>query len=295
MGFLMRRFIARLALAASLLAATAAAADSGVWVMQGAANRVYIAGSIHLLRPENSALPLALERAYTDAERLVFELDLDDLDEMQIAGEMMQAGTRTDGKSLSQTLPRPLAERLTRTAGELGLSVAMLDTMEPWLASLMVTSVSLLKAGFSSEAGIDQQLATRAKSDHKPITGLETAAEQFAVFDHLSAENQIYLLDLTLDESAQVPTELAAIEQAWRQGDQARLAHELQDEMESFPDLESALLIERNRKWLPAIRALLRGNDDVLVVVGAAHLLGDKGLIALLRADGQKLRTVAAP
>ncbi len=295
MGFLTRRSIARLALAASLLAATAAAADSGVWVMQGAANRVYIAGSIHLLRPENSALPLALERAYADAERLVFELDLDDLDEVQIAGEMMQAGTRTDGKSLSQTLPRPLAERLTRTAGELGLPVAMLDTMEPWLASLMVTSVSLLKAGFSSEAGIDQQLATRAKSDHKPITGLETAAEQFAVFDHLSAENQIHLLDLTLDEAAQVPTELAAIEQAWRQGDQARLAHELQDEMASFPDLESALLIERNRKWLPAIRALLRGNDDVLVVVGAAHLLGDKGLIALLRADGQKLRTVAAP
>jgi uncharacterized protein YbaP (TraB family) len=294
MGVLMRRSLARLLLATGLLAATAAAADSGVWVIQGAANRVYIAGSIHLLRPEDSALPPALERAYADAERLVFELDLDDLDQAQVASEMMQAGTRTDGKSLTQTLPGPLAKRLAHAASELGLPVALLDTMEPWLASLMLTSVSLLKAGFSPEAGIDQQLATRAKSDHKPITGLETAAEQFAVFDHLSAENQVHLLDLTLDEATRVPTELAAIEQAWRQGDQARLAHELQDEMASFPELESALLIERNRKWLPAIRALLRGNDDVLVVVGAAHLLGDKGIIALLRADGQKLRSVAA-
>ena len=295
MGFLMRRSSARLTLAASLLAATPAMADSGVWVMQGAANHVYIAGSIHLLRPEDSALPLALERAYADAERLVFELDLDDLDQMQIAGEMMQVGTRTDGKLLSQTLPRPLAQRLVHTAGELGLPIVLLDTMEPWLASLMVTSASLLQAGFSSEAGIDQQLATRARSDRKPITGLETAAQQFAVFDHLSVENQIHLLDLTLDEAAHLPTELLAIEQAWRQGDQARLTHELQDEMAGFPDLESALLIERNRRWLPAIRALLRGNDDVLVVVGAAHLLGDKGIIALLRADGQKLRTVTAP
>ncbi len=295
MGLMMRNSMARLALAASLLAATPATADSGVWMMQGAANRVYIAGSIHLLRPENSALPLALERAYADAERLVFELDLDDLDQMQVAGDMMRAGTRTDGKSLSQTLPRALANRLARTAGELGLPAVLLDTMEPWLASLMVTSVSLQKAGFSSAAGIDQQLATRAKADRKPITGLETAAEQFAVFDHLTTANQIHLLDLTLDEAAQIPTGLAVIEQAWRQGDQARLAHELQDEMASFPALESALLIERNRKWLPAIRALLQGNDDVLVVVGAAHLLGDKGVIALLRADGQKLRTVAAP
>ncbi len=295
MAVMMRRSLTRLLLATGLLAATVAAADSGVWVMQGAANRVYIAGSIHLLRPENSALPPALERAYADAERLVFELDLDDLEQMQVAAEMMRVGTRTDGKSLSQTLPRPLAERLTRTAGELGLPVVLLDTMEPWLASLMLTSVSLLKAGFSSEAGIDQQLATRAKADRKPITGLETAAEQFAVFDHLTAENQIHLLALTLDEAAQLPTELLAIEQAWRLGDQARLAHELRDEMASFPALESALLIERNRKWLPVIRALLKGNDDVLVVVGAAHLLGDQGVIALLRADGQKLRTVAAP
>lgn len=295
MGFLKPRAVARLALAAGLLATAAASADSGVWMMQGAANRVYIAGSIHLLRPENSALPVALERAYADAERLVLELDLDDLDQSQLAGEMLRVGTRNDGKSLSQTLPAQLAERLARTAGELGLPVALLDTMEPWLASLMITSVSLLKAGFSAEAGIDQQLATRAKSDRKPVTGLETAAEQFALFDQLSTDNQVHLLDLTLEDAAQADTELVAIEQAWRQGDQARLAHELRDEMASFPALESALLVERNRKWLPAIRALLRGNDDVLVVVGAAHLLGDKGLISLLRADGQKLRSVVAP
>lgn len=295
MGFLKPRAVARLALAAGLLATAAASADSGVWMMQGAANRVYIAGSIHLLRPENSALPVALERAYADAERLVLELDLDDLDQSQLAGEMLRVGTRNDGKSLSQTLPAPLAERLARTAGELGLPVALLDTMEPWLASLMITSVSLLKAGFSAEAGIDQQLATRAKSDRKSVTGLETAAEQFALFDQLSTDNQVHLLDLTLEDAAQADTELVAIEQAWRQGDQARLAHELRDEMASFPALESALLVERNRKWLPAIRALLRGNDDVLVVVGAAHLLGDKGLISLLRADGQKLRSVVAP
>jgi uncharacterized protein len=64
--------------------------------------------------------------------------------------------------------------------------------------------------------------------------------------------------------------------------------------MAGFPELETALLTTRNRRWLPAIQALLTGKDDVLVVVGAAHLLGDKGVIALLRASGRTLSPVTA-
>ncbi len=218
----------------------------------------------------------------------MLELDLDDLDQMQVAGEMMRAGMRTDGKTLSASLSAAQAARLTRKSEELGLPIALLDGFEPWLASLMLTSVSLIKQGYSAESGVDQQLASRARADRKSVTGLETPAQQFAAFDRLNASAQLHLLTMTLDELDKGGAELSAIEQAWRSGNTEKMARALGDEMADFPELEAALLTNRNRMWLPAIRAMQSGSDDVLVVVGAAHLLGDSGIIALLRASGQK-------
>lgn len=275
--------------ACSLLAKEPPATNSGVWVLQGETNKVYIAGSIHLLKPDNAALPDALRRAYDDAERLVFELDLDDLDQTLVATQMMAVGLRTDGRTLSQSLSAQDAARLSRVATKLGLPPAALERMESWLAAIMLTSVGLIKQGYSGEAGVDQQLATRAKKDGKPVTGLETPDEQFAAFDGLPEAEQRHLLEITLDELETDSVDLSKIEQAWRRGDQAALADLLQDDMADYPALEAAVLIERNRKWIPAIQAMLTGKDDVLVVVGAAHLLGDRGVISLLRTSGGKI------
>jgi hypothetical protein len=266
----------------------AALADSGVWQLQGARNRVYIAGSIHLLKPENAAIPPALDRAYQDAERLVFELDLDDLDEQALAAEMLSRGTRTDGRTLSATLPAALRAKLDASAAQRGLPLAALEGMEPWLSALMLTSVDLMQRGFKPEAGIDQQLATRAKQDRKPVTGLETPAEQFAVFDDLNPILQTRMLEMTLNELDEAEAAVDAIHDAWRRGDLAALERAMNDGFDDFPELEAALLDARNLKWLPQVRALLQSDDDVLVVVGAAHLVGKRGLIKLLQDSGLK-------
>jgi hypothetical protein len=276
------------------IAPVAALADSGVWQLQGARNRVYIAGSIHLLKPENSAIPPALDRAYQDAERLVFELDLDDLDEQALAAEMLGRGTRTDGRTLSATLPATLRAKLDASASQLGLPLAALEGMEPWLSALMLTSVDLMRRGFKSEAGIDQQLATRAKQDRKPVTGLETPAEQFAVFDDLSPTLQTRMLEMTLNELDEAEAAVDAIHDAWRRGDLTALERAMNDGFDDFPELETALLDARNLKWLPQVRALLQGDDDVLVVVGAAHLVGKRGLIKLLQDSGLKPQNLPA-
>lgn len=295
MGQLMTSSRMVAAVATTLLAsAGSVCADSGVWVLEGKSNRVYLAGSIHMLRPDSSALPAALEAAYKDAEKMVFEIDLDDLNQMAVAGEMMTAGTRQDGRSLSASMPGPLASRLQKSAESLGLPTAMLDTMEPWLAALVMTSVGLVKQGYSADAGIDQQLTSRASKDGKPIAGLETPAEQFAAFDTLSEATQLRLLEMTFDELEQGGADLREIEMAWRSGNTRELQRVLHDDMAKFPDLERAILTERNQRWIPQIRGMLQGQDDVLVVVGAAHLLGSKGVVELLKAAGESPRALPA-
>jgi hypothetical protein len=278
---------------AAWLGTPVSAADSSVWVLQGKSNRVYLAGSIHLLKPGQASLPPELERAYSDAEKLVFELDLDDIDPSQVAAQMMQTGMRSDGNSLSSTLPAADAQRLRKAAESLGLPVAMLEQTEPWLASLLLTSMSLVQQGYSPDAGIDQQVATRAQRDRKPIDGLETAAEQFAAFDSLSAQEQQALLQLTLEELEDGYVDLSAIEQAWRRGDQQELNELLRKAMASAPTVEAALLIDRNRRWLPAIQGYLRSREDILVVVGAAHLVGERSVIEMLRGAGLTVTPLA--
>ncbi|MCS6946040.1 MAG: TraB/GumN family protein, partial [Steroidobacteraceae bacterium] len=269
----------RLTCALALLLAGAANAGGGVFVLEDADNRVYIAGSIHMLKPEDAALSPPVLAAYADAERLVFELDLDDIDQAALAQQMLGRGMRSDGGTLSASLPQRTRAQLATEAARLGLPLQFLDSMEPWLGALVLTSVDLVRRGYRPESGVDQQLAERARADRKPVTGLETPSEQFDVFAQLTPAQQLKFLQMTLDELERAEEEIAKLQAAWKSGDLRRLEAELTDSFRDFPELEAALLTSRNRRWVPQLRALLAADDDVLVVVGAAHLVGPHGLL----------------
>jgi uncharacterized protein YbaP (TraB family) len=85
-----------------------------------------------------------------------------------------------------------------------------------------------------------------------------------------------------------VESETQSVVTAWRSGDAAKLAALLSDEYKSFPNLYRVLVSERNKRWVPQIEKLLHGNQDVFVVVGALHLVGEGGLLELVRHDGFK-------
>jgi len=77
---------------------------------------------------------------------------------------------------------------------------------------------------------------------------------------------------------------------AWRVGDTRKLAEQAENIYKASPVLHQALLVERNRRWLPRVEKLLREKDNYFVVVGAAHLVGDVGLLEMLTRDGFEVR-----
>lgn len=259
-----------------------------VWALHGPTNTVYIAGSMHLLRPEDSLLSDNLNRAYADAERIVMEIDMDDLDENALAAETLQLASYPPQSH--QTLRGALGEerwnRINAQTEAAGLPLAALDGFKPWMVGLTFSVLQMRQLGLDPKLGVEQQLAARAKADHKPITGLETAQQQLAIFDALPDALQLRFLDQTLEESKDAPRELAQMTRAWKRGDEKQLASELLEEYAGFPELYDALVWKRNQAWVPQIEALLTGHDDYLVVVGALHLIGDRGVIQLLKRDG---------
>ena len=76
---------------------------------------------------------------------------------------------------------------------------------------------------------------------------------------------------------------------AWRDGDEAGLERSLEDDFEGYPELADVLIYRRNARWAEQVSGMLEGDEDVLVVVGAMHLVGERGLPALLAARGLRV------
>jgi len=264
-----------------------ARAQHVLWTVEGQRNTIYLLGSIHVLRPGDGGLPLAAERAYDDAEQLVMEIDLDDVaaEPSAMLATMQQTALLPDGKTLRGVLGSDYDSIRERT-GQSGLDLAMLDRFAPWFVATLLLQMELAKRGFAPELGIEARLASRAIDDGKPIRGLETAEQQFAVLGGMPLEEQKRFLLMTLEESTQLDAQVDELVGAWQAGDTDALARMLSDEFDAFPELYRPLTEDRNRAWVEQLDDLLDDRDDYLVVVGALHLVGRNSVVDLLRQRG---------
>jgi uncharacterized protein len=268
---------------------TAAHSASPVWAIQGDHNTVYLAGSVHLMKANDSALPAAFDRAYTSSRTLVMEIDLGKVDPTEAASWMSEHGTLPAGSSLRKVIGDTRYQRVSTEATRLGLPMEMLDQFAPWVLGLQLMELQYAKDGFDSESGVEQQLEHRAQTDAKPTAGLETLEEQLGFFEALTPEQQQKFLDLVIDDLHDVDSDTQAVVTAWRAGDAAKLAALLGEEYKSFPALYRSLVTDRNKRWVPQIEKLLKEKDNSFVVVGALHLVGEGGLLELMRHDGFKV------
>ncbi len=316
MGRKIRRWLlAALGLLGGLTALNAHGA-SPVWAIHGPHNTVYLAGSVHMLKAGESALPIAFDRAYAGSRGLVMELDLGNVNPLEAAGWMIEHGALPEGTTLHQRLGDNRYQKVSTEAERLGVPAELLLQQQPWVVGMellelkyqqlhshhprlllqqqpWVVGMELLELkyqqlGFEAEAGVEQQLQQRAEADHKPVSGLETVAEQLGVLGGMSDEDQVRFLDMVIAEMGDVGSDTQQVITAWRSGDAARLAALLSEEYQTFPALYRMLVSERNRHWLPQIEKLLQEDQDYFVIVGALHLVGEGGLLDLVRRDGYR-------
>lgn len=255
-----------------------------LFVLHDDDSRVYLLGSIHLLPEDALPLPAAVEAAYAGADVVAFELDLDIA--TAEAPEMMQAGM--DEATVAQALSPTQKAAFDAALADLGLPAGALDAFEPWLAGLTLGVLAAHQTGAVPEGSVDAHFFTRAKDDGKERVAFETVGLQTAVFDDLTTADQVAFLMATVeggvDEMAAAFDRMYA---AWSTGDDAALAAIVTDGLDATPAVAQALLTDRNRAWVPQVEALLaREGQDVLVVVGAGHLIGPDSVVAMLRAAG---------
>lgn len=266
-----------------------------LWKVSDADNAVYLLGSFHLLRSDDYPLPGEVDRAFDDAESLLFEVDPGAMTSPETLRKIQDYMAYEGGETLSGVLPKPTFDRLQTLVTASGGSMQALEGSEPWAVSMGLVLGIAKAMGFESELGLDRHLMARAAEAGKPAGGLETVDDQMRAMDAVPHAEQAASLDEFLTDPRKATRELMDMHAWWRAGDVARLDAKMRAEMaRKTPESYRLLDVERNAAWLPRIEARLRapGTDDTLVVVGSLHLLGPDGLVEKLRAKGFRVERV---
>jgi uncharacterized protein YbaP (TraB family) len=276
-------------LAWALGAVSTARADSTLhclWELHGKHNTVYLLGSIHTLRATDYPLAPAVLAAYSGSKSLIMEIDLDELDSAEVQSEMLASATLTDGKSLHDIMGAARYAHAQTLAKEAGLDLAMFDQFAPWFVAEAISQMQLMQLGFDPSSGVEMYFLGRARSDGKSIAGLETAHDQLALFEGMPMETQANYLISSLEQAHDLPKDVNDMVRAWQHGDMSWFETELQSDLGRDPAVYQSLLVARNRKWIARLERLLDDDENHLVIVGTAHLVGRDSVIELLKKDG---------
>ena len=263
-------------------------AETSVWKVTSASSTLYIGGTFHMLRKSDFPLPPEFDDAYRNSRILVFETDLGRMQDPAVQQLMMTQGLLV-GKTLEDVLSPETYRAFDTYCAEVGLSAEALKGLKPSIALLAVAMIELQSLGISEE-GVDMHFYQKARRDQKPIQELEAVEEQIEFICSMGEGNEDAFVMHSIGDMESAQNLLPELIDYWRSGDQEGMKEEFVDTMkEDFPTLYESLLVERNRNWMPKIQALLKTRETEFILVGAAHLVGDDGILRSLEKEGYKI------
>ena len=259
---------------------------ASVWKVTGpGGGTLYLGGSIHALHSVDYPLPTAYNRAFDASTRLSFEVDRKAL--LDSSKGLSKAGQYPSRDSLKNHVDPRTYVYLVRLFALLKIPEEKIAKFRPWYLALLLQAPDL--HGLSEELGVEEFLTKRAQANSKPVFGLESARGHMEIFSGLSDRQSEAMLLLMFMPAEKGSSQDGRLVDAWRKGDADTETRIFMDGFRDFPSLGERLLAVRNRNWIPKIEQYLRSGQTYFVVVGAAHMGGPEGILALLRARGYKI------
>jgi uncharacterized protein YbaP (TraB family) len=277
-------------------------APTFLWKVTKDGDTIYLLGTIHGAISQFYPLPSAIDQAFDESKQLMVEIAIDKVEPEKIAKIVHQLGQYTPPDHLSKHLTPETKKIFEQYLSWSGETWEMYEKFKPfYVAGLAQQSQKwATTTKFRSGLGLDLYFLARAREAGKVISDLETVEQQLHIDADLSEDAQDRLLRTSIihmkqgDGEAQINGYLAA----WKAGDTAAMEELAYRRTRDYPELreyEKALLDNRNVGMLAKIKQLVRAKPGPhFVAVGAAHLVGKQGLVALFERDGYKVERVSS-
>jgi uncharacterized protein YbaP (TraB family) len=248
-------------------------------------NSSYIFGTIHVLPKADFELDEKVKIAFGDSEELVMEMDMTD---PTLETKMFQMMNMSHGMTLDQLLTEDQYEMLSKKLQSIvGVPpLALMNGFKPFMVATMMISEYVS----NDPASFEMTLMSMAAAREMPVSGLESIEDQMAVFDSIPYSDQAEdLMDMV--ENSDEMKELFADMVAQYKAEEVNALYITTAEYMASEEEMKFLLYTRNQNWADLLETRL-GQKTLFIAVGAAHLGGEKGLIALMTKQGYELTPI---
>ena len=262
---------------------------SFLWKIQSEGNTVYVLGSLHFAKREIYPLHQRIENAFDQSDFLVVEANVNDIgkaDVQKLVGSALYPANDTLEKHVSAET----YERVKKEIGGLGVPPELISKQKPWFLAMTLVALESVKLGLDPKLGIDMHFLSKAQGKKK-ILELESLDYQISVLSGLSDKDQELFLLYTLKDLNILEQEIDKMIQAWTSGDtkamEALMTRSVSED-KKLSSIYEKLVYERNKKMALKIENFLKAKETYFIIVGAGHLVGNEGIIELLKKDGYR-------
>lgn len=245
----------------------------------GAKHDSYVFGTMHSSDARLFKFSKGMEEAMDKSDVFVNEMDMENLDVMGIMKDMINPKN-----SIKATLnEKDYALLDSIVMAKFSVPVSVFDNIQPIIISSLIETTTGDEKD-SSGLFLDLYLAQKSKANGKKVIGLETAAEQIKALNALSYEDQIKLLVDALHEEQKPKSDFNRMIDFYVNGEIDSLLA-MSEEAKMPPRMMEELVIKRNKRMADRMEKMFAETSHFFTV-GALHLPGEKGIIALLRKKG---------
>jgi len=263
-----------------------------MWKVTSTTATVHLVGSIHVGDLGLYPLPAEVESAFTAAKVLAVEINIKSVDQMKTMELIQKNGMYSGEDSLSKHISKETSAALDEFCSKHSLPRAGVEQLKPWVVAVTIAALSWQQAGEDPSLGIDMHFLDESKPPQR-IDELETMESQLNLFVDATEEEQMALLTSTLKQGDKMKEMIRKIQTAYISGDPDALQKIMDEQADTgSKTLTKKLLDDRNVAMTGKIEEYLKAKDQAFVVVGAAHIVGDKGIAKMLRDKGYKVEQV---
>jgi uncharacterized protein YbaP (TraB family) len=236
------------------------------------------------MKKEYYPLDEKIEKAFDQSNILVVEVNINDPTKIDIQ-KLIESATDRGNETFENHLSPKIYKRVKEELAGLGIAPETVMKHKAWFLALTLASLELKKLGFDPNNGADQYFLSKAKGKKK-ILELEKLNDQIDLFATLSEKDQELLLLYILKDIKVLERELHRLTHAWFTGDEKAIESIIkrssQEDHRLVPIYEK-MIYERNRNMASKVENFLKEKETYFVIVGAGHLVGNQGIVEILK------------